>query len=73
VGGTPQSFTRAGTLGLPLMVAIIAVSSGASVRWSTSTARRGAGHAPELLKVGIHATGFVAETAGEARDVFYAG
>jgi probable LLM family oxidoreductase len=75
VGGTPQSFARAGTLGLPLMVAII---GGEFRRFRPLVdlyreAGRRAGHAPELLKVGIHAIGFVAETAGEARDAFYPG
>jgi alkanesulfonate monooxygenase SsuD/methylene tetrahydromethanopterin reductase-like flavin-dependent oxidoreductase (luciferase family) len=39
VGGTPQSFARAGMLGLPLVVAIIAARRAASGRSSISTAR----------------------------------
>ena len=40
VGGTPQSVIRAGTLGLPLALAIIVASRPRSCRWRTSTARR---------------------------------
>lgn len=75
VGGTPASFVRAGTLGLPLMVAII----GGSFRRFRSLvdlyreAGLRAGHAPERLRVGIHAMGFVADTALEARDRLYPG
>lgn len=54
VGGTPQSFVRAGTLGLPLMIAII---DGEIARFPPLVdlyRRAGAagGHAPETLKVG---------------------
>src|SRR5712675_961971 len=49
VGGTPQSFVRAGELGLPLMVAII---GGETHRFRSlidlyRAAGRGAGHSPE--------------------------
>ncbi|GGJ86525.1 Atu2307/SP_0267 family LLM class monooxygenase [Deinococcus aquiradiocola] len=75
VGGTPQSFVRAGTLGLPLMVAII---GGDFRRFRPLVdlyreAGAAAGHAPEALRVGVHAFGFVADTAQEARDTFYPG
>ena len=75
VGGTPQSFARAGALGLPLMVAII---GGEPHRFRPlidlyrETGRR-AGHAPEKLKVGIHAIGFVADTMEHAADEFFPG
>src|SRR6266550_6719359 len=54
VGGTPESFIRAGTLGLPLMVAII---GGETHRFRPlidlyREAGRKAGHAPDKLKVG---------------------
>jgi probable LLM family oxidoreductase len=71
-GGSPQSFVRAGMLGLPLMVAII----GGEFRRFRSLvdlyreAGRRAGHAPERLKVGVHAFGFVGETNQGARDAF---
>ncbi len=75
VGGTPQSFARAGALGLPLMVAII---GGEPHRFRPlvdlyrETGRR-AGHAPDKLKVGIHAIGFVADTMEHAADEFFPG
>ncbi|KQO57641.1 luciferase [Methylobacterium sp. Leaf86] len=75
VGGTPASFARAGTLGLPLMVAII---GGSFQRFRPLVdlyreAGRQAGHAPESLKVGVHAVGFVADTDGAAQEAFYPG
>jgi probable LLM family oxidoreductase len=75
VGGTPASFARAGTLGLPLMVAII---GGEPHRFRPlvdlyrETGLR-AGHSPETLKVGIHAVGYVADTDSQAADDFYPG
>src|SRR3989441_11837961 len=65
VGGTPQSFIRAGTLGLPLMVAIIGGETGRFrplVDLYREAGRR-AGHPPDQLKVGVHSPGYVAETA----------
>jgi len=75
VGGTPQSFVRAGTLGLPLMVAII---GGETRRFRPLVelyreAGRRAGHSPERLKVGMHSPGYVAATMKEAVDDFYPG
>jgi alkanesulfonate monooxygenase SsuD/methylene tetrahydromethanopterin reductase-like flavin-dependent oxidoreductase (luciferase family) len=32
-----------------------------------------AGHAPETLKVGVHAFGFVADTDEQAREAFFPG
>jgi probable LLM family oxidoreductase len=75
VGGTPQSFARAGHLGLPLMVAIIGGSFERFRPLVDLYRETGlhAGHAPETLKVGVHAMGFVGETDAEARDAFYPG
>ena len=75
VGGSPQSFARAGTLGLPLMVAII---GGDVPRFRPLVdlyreAGRRAGHAPEDLKVSIHVPGMVAETTKQAADLFFPG
>src|SRR5216110_2951724 len=75
VGGTPESFVRAGTLGLPLMVAII---GGETRRFKPLVdlyreAGKRAGHPPERLKVGMHSPGFVAATTKEAVDDFYPG
>lgn len=75
VGGTPESFVRAGTLGLPLMVAIIG-GDFARFRPLVDLYRRAgaaAGQPPERLRVGVHAFGFVAETSEKARDLFYPG
>jgi probable LLM family oxidoreductase len=75
VGGTPASFVRAGTLGLPLMVAII---GGDTHRFRPLVdlyreAGRRAGHAPEQLRVGLHSLGYVAETTGQAVEEFFPG
>jgi probable LLM family oxidoreductase len=75
VGGTPQSFVRAGALGLPLMVAII---GGEPRRFRPFVdlyreAGRRAGHSPDQLKVGVHALGYVAATTQEAADDFFPG
>jgi len=75
VGGTPQSFVRAGMLGLPLMVAIIG-GSFERFRPLVDLYRESglqAGHAPEQLKVGVHAMGFVGATTAEAKDAFFPG
>lgn len=75
VGGTPESFVRAGTLGLPLMVAVI---GGETHQFRPLVdlyreAGRRAGHAPDKLTVGLHSLGYVAPTTQEARDDFYPG
>jgi probable LLM family oxidoreductase len=75
VGGTPESFARAGMLGLPLMVAIIGGET-RRFRPLVDVYReygRRAGHAPEKLKVGVHALGYVAETTQQAIEDFYPG
>src|SRR5437879_409408 len=75
VGGTPQSFVRAGQLGLPLMVAII---GGETHRFRPlidlyREAGRRAGFTPDQLKVGVHALGYVAPTSEQAADDFFPG
>ncbi len=75
VGGTPESFARAGTLGLPLMIAII---GGSFARFRPLVdlyyeAGHHAGHKREDLKIAIHAMGFVGETDESAREAFYPG
>jgi probable LLM family oxidoreductase len=75
VGGTPQSFARAGALGLPLMVAII---GGRTHRFRPlvdlyrETGER-YGHSPDQLKVGVHSLGYVAPTTQQAADEFFPG
>jgi len=75
VGGTPQSFVRAGMLGLPLMVAII---GGETRRFAPLVdlyrkAWKQAGHPPDQMKVGMHSPGFVAESKKEAADKYFPG
>jgi probable LLM family oxidoreductase len=75
VGGTPQSFVRAGMLGLPLMVAII---GGEPHRFRPlidlyREAGKRSGHAPEQLRVGIHSIGFAGDTTEQAAEDFYPG
>ncbi len=75
VGGTPESFVRAGTLGLPLVVAII---GGSFERFRPLVdlyreAGRRAGHAAGQLRVGVHLFGFVADTTEAAKEAFFPG
>jgi probable LLM family oxidoreductase len=74
VGGTPESFARAGYLGLPLMIAII---GGEPHRFRPLVdlyreAGKQAGHAGKL-KVGLHMFGFLGDTSKQAADDFYPG
>ncbi|MEY2705964.1 MAG: hypothetical protein RL407_2026 [Bacteroidota bacterium] len=75
VGGTPASFVRAGSLGLPLMVAVI---GGETHRFRPLVdlyreAGDKAGYAQEDLKVGLHSLGYVARTREEAVESYYPG
>src|ERR1700751_1655977 len=75
VGGTPESFVRAGILGLPLMVAII---GGEPHRFRPLIDRYReaglrSGYSPNQLKVGIHSLGYVADSSTAAEDGFFPG
>lgn len=75
VGGTPASFVRAGSLGLPLMIAII---GGETHRFRPLVdlyreAGDKAGYKQEELKVGIHSLGYLAETKEKAVKEYYPG
>jgi alkanesulfonate monooxygenase SsuD/methylene tetrahydromethanopterin reductase-like flavin-dependent oxidoreductase (luciferase family) len=75
VGGTPESFVRAGTLGLPLMVAII---GGEPRRFRPLVdlyreAGKQAGFSADQLKVGVHSLGYVAATTEQAVEDFFPG
>ena len=75
IGGTPQSFLRAGKLGLPLMIAVI---GGETHRFKPLVdmyreAGRRAGHSPEKLKVGLHSLGYVAENSKKAVEDYFPG
>jgi len=67
VGGTPNSFVRAGTLRLPLMVAIIGGET-RRFRPLVDLYRQAGG-----TKVGLHSPGYVAATKKEAADDYYPG
>jgi probable LLM family oxidoreductase len=69
-GGTPNSFVRAGKLGLPLTVAII---GGEPHRFRPlidlyRESGRRAGYSPQALDVAVHSIGYVAETDQRAAD-----
>ncbi|HEX8607649.1 MAG TPA: LLM class flavin-dependent oxidoreductase, partial [Pedobacter sp.] len=75
VGGTPESFARAGSLGLPLMVAII---GGETERFRPlidlyREAGRKSGFSPEQLRVGLHSPGYVGTTNEQAVSDYYPG
>ncbi|WP_027132850.1 LLM class flavin-dependent oxidoreductase [Geminicoccus roseus] len=73
VGGNPASAARAGTLGLPMALAII---GGEPVRMAPLVelyreAARSAGHDPASLPVGINSHGFLADDSQDAADTAY--
>ncbi len=73
VGGNPGSAVRAGTLGLPLAVAII---GGQPERFVGLVelyrdSARSAGHDPALLPVSINSHAFVADTSQQAADEYF--
>ena len=75
VGGTPESFVRAGKLGLPLMVAII---GGYTERFRPLVdlyreAGLKAGFTPDQLKVGLHSPGYVSVSDEQAVREYYPG
>ena len=74
VGGTPESVIRAGTLGLPLTLAII---GGQPARFKPlidlyREAFRAAGHDPDDARVAINTHAFVGETSSQADTAFAA-
>ena len=73
VGGTPQSVIRAGTLGLPMALAII---GGEPARFVPLVdlyreAARRAGHDPAQLPVSINSHGYIADDSQQAADEAY--
>ena len=73
VGGTPQSAARAGTLGLPMALAII---GGMPERFAPFAdlyreSGRRAGHDPSVLKLGINSHGYIAADSQRAADDFF--
>ena len=75
VGGTPESFARAGLLGLPLMIAII---GGETHRFKPLVdlywrAVDEGGHDRSKLRVGVHFIGYVSDTDEKAHEEFFPG
>ena len=73
IGGTPQSAARAGTLGLPLAIAII---GGEPARFTPFVqiyrdAWSRAGHDPAAARVSINSHGFLADSEQEAVESFW--
>jgi len=73
VGGSPQSIVRAGTLGLPLALAIIGGSPEQFAPLIDLYREAGAraGHAPSSLRVGINSHTYVADSAASAANEFF--
>jgi probable LLM family oxidoreductase len=75
IGGTPQSVVRAGTLGLPMALAII---GGEPARFKPHAdlyreAGKQAGHDAGKLRFSLNMHGFVADDAAQAREQFFPG
>jgi probable LLM family oxidoreductase len=71
VGGTPQSVIRAGTLGLPLAIAIIGGSPQRFVAFADlyrESARR-AGHDPATLQLSINSHGLIGDDSEETANI----
>ena len=73
VGGTPESVIRAGTLALPMALAII---GGMPERFVPMVdlyrqAASDVGHDPAQLPVSINSHGFIADDARQAADAYY--
>jgi probable LLM family oxidoreductase len=75
VGGTPESFVRAGLLGLPLMVAIIGGEPRRFAPLVDLYRRAGAeaGHDAKDLQVGLHVFGYIGDSVKAAADTIYPG
>jgi len=75
VGGTPQSFVRAGFLGLPLMIAVI---GGETHRFRPLVdlyreAWIKSGHPESEMNVGLHSFGYVSNSTDKAKNEFFPG
>jgi probable LLM family oxidoreductase len=73
VGGTPQSASRAGRLGLPMALAIIGGMPERFAPFVDLYRQSGlrAGHDPAALKLGINSHGYIADDSQRAADEFY--
>ncbi|MEM9326646.1 MAG: Atu2307/SP_0267 family LLM class monooxygenase [Bacteroidota bacterium] len=75
VGGSPNSFIKAGQQGVPLMVAVI---GGETHRFRPLVdlyrqAYQEAGHPKEKMKIGLHSLGLVGESHDETLDTYFPG
>ncbi|RXZ83731.1 LLM class flavin-dependent oxidoreductase [Paenibacillaceae bacterium] len=72
-GGTPQSVIRAGTLGLPLALAIIGGSPAnfAPLVQLYKKAAVQAGYDPKQLPIASHSHGFLADSNEQAAELFF--
>lgn len=72
VGGTPESASRAGTLGLPMALAVLGgpISAIKSTVDLYRAAGRKAGHPDSLLRVGINSHAYIGTTPDQARADF---
>ncbi len=75
IGGTPESASRAGSRGLPLMIAIIGGETRRFRRLVDIYYQAGLdnGFTKDQLKVGIHSLGYLSENGDQARDEFFPG
>jgi probable LLM family oxidoreductase len=73
VGGTPESAVRAGTLGLPMALAIIGGMPERFVPLASlyREAGRRAGNDPAQLRLSINSHGFLADSAQQAADEYF--
>ena len=71
VGGNPDSAIRAGTLGLPLALAIIGGQPERFVPFAELHRKAAAAAGHGALPVGINSHGYVAETSEQAADEFF--
>lgn len=73
VGGTPASVVRAGSLNLPLTIAILGGSPVQFTQFTNlyRTAAQRAGHNVDALQLCINEHVYLADSAGQARDEFW--
>jgi probable LLM family oxidoreductase len=73
VGGTPESVVRAGTMGLPMALAIIGGEPERFVPLADlyRKAARRAGHEPSKTALSINSHGFIADDARAAADLMF--
>jgi len=73
VGGSPESAIRAGSLGVPMAIAMLGGPLGRFKPLADTYREAGirAGRAPESLRVGITGHGYLAKTTRQAKDEFY--